>query len=153
MADFGLFLGFGTPVRGQERQAIAVFNEGMEYWTRLQQQGEIGASRASFSTHTAGISAGFTLLRGDRDKLESIRTNDEFARQSIRAGLITERLGVVGAVLGERLGTLMGVYNEQLEELTSTLGCGGSLSREHGGCRQDAGHCLAIRRSLHPCRT
>jgi hypothetical protein len=118
MADFGLFLGFGTPVRGRERQAIAVFNEGMEYWTRLQQQGEIESFESVFLEPHGGDLSGFTLLRGDRDKLESIRTSDEFARQSLRAGLITERLGVVGATLGERLGTLMGVYNEQLEELT-----------------------------------
>jgi hypothetical protein len=118
MADFGLFLGFGPPVRGRERQAIAVFNEAMEYWTRLQQQGEIESFETVFLEPHGGDLSGFTLLRGDRAKLASIRTSDEFARQSLRAGLITERLGVVGATLGERIGTLMGVYNEQLEELT-----------------------------------
>ncbi len=61
---------------------------------------------------------GFTLLRGDRDKLASIRTSDEFERLSLRAGLIVEGSGVIGAVLGEGIGTLMGVYDEQVEELT-----------------------------------
>ncbi len=28
MADFGLFIGFGAPVRGRERQAIKGFNDG-----------------------------------------------------------------------------------------------------------------------------
>jgi hypothetical protein len=118
MADFGLFIGFRPPIRGRERQALAVFNEAMEYWAGLQQQGEIESFESVFLEAHGGDLSGFTLVRGDRDKLASIRTSDEFARLTIRAGLITEGFGVVGAVLGERIGTLMGVYNEQLEELT-----------------------------------
>ena len=41
MADSGLFIGFGAPIRGRERQAIKVFNETFEYYSRLQQEGEI----------------------------------------------------------------------------------------------------------------
>jgi hypothetical protein len=118
MADFGLFIGFGPPIRGRERLALAVFNEAMQYWTGLQQQGEIESFETVFLEPHGGDLNGFTLVRGDRDKLASLRTSDEFARLSIRAGLITEGFGVVGATLGERIGTLMGVYNEQLDELT-----------------------------------
>jgi hypothetical protein len=118
MADFGLFIGFGPPTRGRERQAITVFNEAMEYWTRLQQQGEIESFESVFLEAHGGDLSGFTLVRGDQDKLASIRTSDEFARLSARAGLITEGFGVVGAALGERLGTLLGVFAEQIEELT-----------------------------------
>jgi hypothetical protein len=118
ITDFGLFIGFGPPIRGRERQALAVFNEAMQYWTRLQQQGEIESFESVFLEPHGGDLSGFTLVRGDRDKLASIRTSDEFARLTIRAGLITEGFGVVGATLGERIGTLMGVYNEQMDELT-----------------------------------
>ncbi len=41
MADSGLFIGFGAPVRGREQQAIKVFNETFEYYSRLQQEGGI----------------------------------------------------------------------------------------------------------------
>jgi hypothetical protein len=95
-----------------------VFNEAMQYWTRLQQQGEIESFESVFLEPHGGDLSGFTLVRGNRDKLASIRTSDEFARLTIRAGLITEGFGVVGATLGERIGTLMGVYNEQMDELT-----------------------------------
>jgi hypothetical protein len=118
MADFGLFIGFGPPVRGRERQAITVFNEAMEYYTRLQQQGEIESFESVFLEPHGGDLSGFTLVRGDRDKLASIRTSDEFARLSIRGGLIAERFGVVGAQFGERIATQLGVYNQQVEELT-----------------------------------
>jgi hypothetical protein len=118
MADFGLFVGFGYPVRGRERQAVKVFNEAMEYYTRLQQQGEIESFESVFLEPHGGDLNGFTLIRGDRDKLASIRTSDEFARLSIRADLIVEGFGVIGAQLGEQIEALMGVYNEQVEGLT-----------------------------------
>jgi hypothetical protein len=118
MADFGLFIGFGYPVRGRERQAIKVFSEAMEYYARLQQQGEIESFESVFLEPHGGDISGFTLVRGDRDKLASIRTSDEFARLSTRANLIVEGFGVVGAQLGERIGTQIGVFNEQVEDLT-----------------------------------
>jgi hypothetical protein len=118
MADFGLFVGFGYPVRGRERQAVKVFNEAVEYYARLQQQGEIESFEPVFLEPHGGDLNGFTLIRGDRDKLASIRTSDEFARLSIRADLIVEGFGVIGAQLGEQIETLMGVYNEQVEGLT-----------------------------------
>ena len=118
MADFGLFVGFGYPVRGRERQAMKVFNEAMEYYARLQQQGEIESFESVFLEPHGGDLNGFTLIRGDRDKLASIRTSDEFARLSIRADLIVEGFGVIGAQLGEQIETLMGVYNEQVADLT-----------------------------------
>ena len=118
MADFGLFVGFGYPVRAREPQAVKVFNEAMEYYARLQQQGEIESFESVFLEPHGGDLNGFTLLRGDQDKLASIRTSDEFARLSIRADLIVEGFGVIGAQLGEQIETLMGVYNEQVEGLT-----------------------------------
>jgi len=118
MADFGLFIGFGFPVRGRERQALKVFNEAMEYYARLQQQGEIESFESVFLEAHGGDLGGFTLVRGDRDKLASIRTSDEFARLSLRANLIVDSFGVLGAQLGERIGTQMGVFNEQVQELT-----------------------------------
>ena len=118
MADAGLFIGFGLPVRGRERQAVKVFTEAMEYYARLQQQGEIESFETVFLEAHGGDLNGFTLVRGDPGKLASIRTSEEFLRLTVRADLITERFGVVGAILGEQVGALMGVYTEQVEDLT-----------------------------------
>jgi hypothetical protein len=118
MADFGLFIGFGPPVRGRERQAIKVFNEAAEYYASLQQQGELESFEPVFLEAHGGELAGFFLLRGGQDKLARLRTSDEFMRLNLRAGLIVDNLGVVGAQLGGQIATLMGVFNEQMEELT-----------------------------------
>jgi hypothetical protein len=117
MADWGLFIGFGNTVRGRERQAVAVFSESIEFLSGLQERGEIESFEPVFLEPHGGELVGFTLVRGERDKLASIRTSDEFVRLTLRAGLIVEQFGVVGASLGGRIAALMAVYNEQVEEL------------------------------------
>jgi hypothetical protein len=118
MADSGLFVGFGLPVRGRERQAIKVFGEAFEYYSRLQQDGQIESFEPVLLEPHGGELGGFFLLRGDQDKLARIRASEEFERLTARAQLITENLGVVSTFLGERLMSEMSVFSEQVEELT-----------------------------------
>jgi hypothetical protein len=118
MADSGLFVGFGAPVRGRERQAIKVFNEAFEYYSRLQQAGEIESFEPVLLEPHGGELGGFFLLRGDKDKLGRVRGSEEFERLTARAQLITENLGTVSAFLGERLMSQMAVFSGQVEELT-----------------------------------
>jgi hypothetical protein len=118
MADSGLFVGFGLPVRGRERQAIKVFNEAFEYYSRLQQDGEIESFEPVLLEPHGGELGGFFLLRGDKDTLARVRGSEEFERLTARAQLITENLGIVSAFLGERLMSEMSVFSQQVEELT-----------------------------------
>jgi hypothetical protein len=118
MADSGLFIGFGAPVRGRERQATKVFNEAFEYYARLQQEGEIESFEPVLLEPHGGELDGFFLLRGDQDKLARIRSSEEFERLTVRGQLIIENLGVVGAALGGRLVSQLSMFGEQVEELT-----------------------------------
>jgi hypothetical protein len=118
MADSGLFVGFGLPVRGRERQAIKVFNEAFEYYSRLQQDGQIESFEPVLLEPHGGELGGFFLLRGDKDTLARVRGSEEFERLTARAQLITENLGIVSAFLGERLMSEMSVFSQQVEELT-----------------------------------
>jgi len=118
MADSGLFLGFGLPVRGRERQATKVFNEVFEYYARLQQEGEIESFEPVLLEPHGGELGGFFLLRGDQDKLDRIHASEEFTRLTARGQLVAENLGVVGAVLGERLMSDLALFDQQVEELT-----------------------------------
>src|ERR1700730_6950217 len=118
MADSGLFIGFGLPVRGRERQAIQVFNEVFEYSSRLQQEGEIESFEPALMEPHGGELGGFFLLRGDQDILARNRSSEEFDRLTARAQLITENLGIVGVFLGGRLMSQMSVFGQQVEELT-----------------------------------
>jgi hypothetical protein len=114
MADAGIFIGFGYPVRGREHQAIQVFNEAIEYYTGLQEEGEIESVEPVFLAPHGGALGGFILLRGEVEKLDRLRESDEFQRIQIRAGLVVDHLGFVNAALGERLVKQMTLYDEQL---------------------------------------
>src|SRR5436309_7483530 len=118
MADFGLFVGWGNPVRGRENNAAKVFSEAGEFWARLQQEGEIESWEAVFLEPHGGDLAGFFLIRGDREKLGRIRVSDELNRLTIRAGQIVQSFGVVGAQLGDAIQSQVGAYLEAVNELS-----------------------------------
>ena len=114
MADAGLFVGFGNPTRGREEQAIELFNETIGYYSRLQEDGEIENFEPVFLEPHGGDLNGFILIRGDAEKLASLRVNEEFTQFATRATLIVENFGIVGADLAERLQRQMEYYTEQI---------------------------------------
>ena len=118
MAEAGLFIGWGAPVRGREAKGLEVFNESIEYWGRLQEAGRIESFEVALLFPHGGDLDGFALLRGSHDQLNEVGGDEEFLRLTTRAGLIVERLGVVRAALGDGLGQQIGIYQEAVAELT-----------------------------------
>lgn len=114
MADAGLFIGWGDVVRGRETEALEVFNETLGYYGRLQDEGTIESFEPVFLEPHGGDLNGFILIRGDAEKLASLRVSEEFTHFSLRAGLIVDNFGVVGADLAERLQRQMEYYTEQI---------------------------------------
>ncbi len=66
MADAGLFIGWGAPVRGREAKGLEVFNEALSYYARLQQEGVIESLKQPSSSLTAVISRGSSSCAGAR---------------------------------------------------------------------------------------
>jgi hypothetical protein len=118
MADEALFIGWGEVVRGRERKPVDVFNESIQYYGQLQQDGKIESFDAWFLAPHGGDLAGFILLRAEREQLDEIQRSPDFERIQTRAGLIVDRVGVVNAYTGEALGRLMG----QFQQATADLG-------------------------------
>jgi hypothetical protein len=117
MADSGVFVGFGLPVRGRERQATKVFNEFVEYLGRLQQEGEIESFEPVLLEPHGGELGGFFMVRGDQDRLARMRGSAEWERLIVRGEVIVEKLGVVSAFLAERLIGQLAMFDQQVEEL------------------------------------
>jgi hypothetical protein len=117
MADEALFIGWGEVVRGRETKALEVFNESVQYYGQLQQDGRIEAMDAWFLEPHGGDLQGFILLRGDRQQLDEVRRSPEFERLQARAGMIVDRTGTVNAYTGDSLGRLMGVFQEAAGDL------------------------------------
>jgi len=117
MADSVLFVGWHQPSRGRENAAVDVFSEAVGYYTALQGQGEIDSFEIVFLEPHGGDLGGFFLLRGDAEKLGSVRTSDAFNRLNTRASLTVDGFGVVGGFTGDAIGAQMATYQEAVGEL------------------------------------
>ena len=119
MADAAIFIGWGNPVHGREKQSLEVFTESMTYWGQLKQDGTIEDVQAYLLEPHGGDLAGFAVLRGEPAKLAEVHGSEDFQRLVTRAGLIVENLGIVQATTGDALSSQMGTYQQQLAELAS----------------------------------
>jgi len=117
MADYGLFIGWGTTVRGREAKALDSFNEALAYYGRLQNEGRIESFEVGLLEPHGGDLAGFVLIRGERQKLSQLRVDAEFERLTTRALLVVDGLGIIGASLGDGLGQSIGMYQEEIAAL------------------------------------
>lgn len=119
MTSAAIFIGWGPVIVGREQQALQVFNEGLQYWARLQQQGEIESFEPVALEPHGGDLAGFLLIKGDRDKLSRLRFGEEWQRLNQRAIAVVSGLGVVDAHIGEGLQRLFASAQEASAELSA----------------------------------
>ena len=112
MADAGLFIGWGPPVRGREAKSLEVFNESVQQWAQYEQDGKIESFRPFLLRPHGGDLAGFILIHGEQPVLDELAASDEFGRLMARAGAVVDNLGVAAAVTDDELGKQMGIYAE-----------------------------------------
>ncbi len=117
MANAAIFIGWGSTIAGRELKALQVFNEVIQYYTQLQQQGEIESFEPVALEPHGGDLAGFLLIRGDSEKLRKLRASDEFQRLNTRGLLVVQNFGVVDAHIGDGLARLFGTFQQQASEL------------------------------------
>jgi hypothetical protein len=117
MADNALFIGWGLPVQGREQKALGVFGESVQYWSGLQQSGQIESFEVALLDPHGGDLNGFALLRGTREQLDQLRASADLQRLVTRAQLTVGNMGVVGAVLGGALSEQMNLYQTQVGEI------------------------------------
>jgi hypothetical protein len=118
MADAGLFLGWGPPVRGREAKGLDVFGEAIEFYGGLQRDGRIESFEAVLLEPHGGDLDGFFLIRGSVEQMAQLRVDEAFERLTTRATFIVQDIGVVGAYIGEGLARAMSIYQEQIGALT-----------------------------------
>lgn len=117
MAGEALFLGWGPVVRGREQKALQVFQETIEYYGKLQQEGKIDGFEPVLIAPHGGDLGGFVLLRGAQANLDEVRSSDEFERLVTRAASVVDNVGVIKAYTGESLGEAMSRFQAASEEL------------------------------------
>ena len=119
MASNGLFIGFGTPVRGREQAAIRVFGEYVQFLQGQMQQGNVSIFEPVFLRSHGGDLNGFFLVRGDPARLDALTNSDEFQRLVTRANAIVEHFGVVNCSLGDEVQRQVGTFLQDIADLTS----------------------------------
>ncbi len=117
MADTALFVGYGPTIPGREQRALALFNEVLGYYARLQEGGEIESFEAVLLEPHGGDLGGFLLLRGDAEKLARVRRSEEFQGYNAQAGLVVQNFGVVGAYIGAGLERQFAVFGKLVADL------------------------------------
>jgi hypothetical protein len=116
MAGEALFIGWGQVVRGREKQALGVFQESMEYYGRLQQEGQIEGFDVFLLAPHGGDLNGFVVLRGEPQALAGVRFSNEFERLTVRASSIVDSVGVVIAYSGDALARQMELFQQAADE-------------------------------------
>jgi hypothetical protein len=116
MAGAAVFIGWGPVVRGREKQALQVFQESMEYYGKLQQDGQIEGFDVYLLAPHGGDLGGFVVLRGERAALAQVRFSDDFERLIVRASSIIDNLGVVIAYGGDELAKQMELFRQAADE-------------------------------------
>ena len=116
MAEAALCTVFGEPVPGREKQALNVYNDTMQYWGRLQQEGKIERFDITVLTPTGGDVNGFIVVRGTAEQIDSVRRTKEFQQLLNRVQLVVSHLRVNDAYVDEGLAQIMSQYQEVVEQ-------------------------------------
>ena len=114
MAEAGLFIGWGAPIHGREAKGLEIFNQSIEFWGRLEQDGRVESFEIVLLFPHGGDLTGFALLRGSHDQLNEVAGDEEFLRLTATAGLVVERVGVVRAALGDGLQQQIEIYQQAI---------------------------------------
>ena len=117
MAEAALFIGWGDPVRGREKLALDVFGESVQYWTRLQQEGQIERFDVAILAPHGGDLGGFALLRGTAAQIDAVRRSEEWRQLVDRVQLRVGGLGLIDAYVDEGVAKVMSEYQAAVGEL------------------------------------
>jgi hypothetical protein len=116
MAEAALCQLWGAIVPGREKQALNVYNDTMQYWAGLQQEGKIERFDVTVLAPSGGDVAGFLVARGTAAQIDSLRRTKEYQQRTARVQLIASHLSVTDAYVDEGLAQIMGQYQEVIEQ-------------------------------------
>ena len=116
MAEAALCTHWGTPIPGREKQALKVFNETVQWWAGVQQEGKIERFDVTVLAPSGGEVAGFLVARGTAAQIDSLRRTKEYQQRTARVQLIASHLSVTDAYVDEGLAQIMSQYQEVVEK-------------------------------------
>ncbi len=103
MADRILFIGWNRAVVGREQQAMQLFQKSIEFYGKLQADGQIESFEPVLLSPHGGDLNGFVLLKGEAEKLAKVRRDETFLDLTTEAGYCLEGVGIIPGLIGEGL--------------------------------------------------
>jgi hypothetical protein len=122
MADRILFIGWGATIPGREERALEVFNQGIGFYGRCQQEGRIESFDVILLEPHGGGLAGYVELHGSAQQLAAMRDDEEFQRLQVDAGLIVDELGVVGGFANEGVARQVTMFQDAIAKVPQATG-------------------------------
>jgi hypothetical protein len=98
-----IFVGWNRAVSGRESHSLEHFAEWSNYLTGLKKNGKIDSFDSVVLDPHGGDLNGFTVIRGDGDKLDAVRGTDEWKNHIVRGQRNLDNLGIVPAVVGDQV--------------------------------------------------
>jgi hypothetical protein len=117
MAEFGLFIGWGSSQTGREAAGFKLFEEAIAYYEKIKASGEIESYETVLLTPHGGDLGGFFLLRGDPEKLGRLSMTPEFQRLTMRAGVCLDGVGIVNGLIDAGVARSMAAWKEAIADL------------------------------------
>ncbi len=120
MADYGLFIGWGSIVRGRELKGLEVFNEAIQFWAAQVKKGNVESFEPVLLTPHGGDLTGFVLIKGEAAKLDQIKRSDEYLALNTRAGQVVDNIGFVDCILGAELQRQLAEFQTRTADILGT---------------------------------
>jgi hypothetical protein len=109
-ADSALFIGWKLPVVGREADALELFGSLVGYLGKQQAAGAVESFEPCLLSPHGGDLDGFLLVRGERDKLSTLRYSEEFEELVSKCLVSVDGFGVVDAYVGDSVNTQLQRY-------------------------------------------
>ena len=119
MKETGVYLRFGKPVSGKERESLALYAEALQYFREKQEQRAITTFEVfTFRTADYEEEAGFWVIRGEPEKISALIRDERWTALMSKAIVILGHFKVEMLRVGEEITEQM----EQLAKVYAELG-------------------------------
>jgi hypothetical protein len=118
MAEAGVWVAWGIPARGRERQALDLLNQTTTgYLEHMVAEGRIERFDTAILKPQSTELGGFILIQGTKEQIDALRGDHDFGRWVTQIQLVADKVGIVDAWVNQGLPDAIGLYEEALERL------------------------------------
>lgn len=118
MSEAGVWVVWGIPARGRERQALDLLKHSMtSYLEGLSRAGRIERFDAALLRPQSTELGGFILIQGTAEQIDALRTDRDFQTWVTQVQLVADKVGIVDAWVNDGLPDAYDLYEEALRKL------------------------------------